>query len=88
MTTRAEILAAIGQVAHEVLQHEGPIEPHLRLVEDLELDSLQLFTLAVEVENRFRVRLDPPDEERIRTVGDLATIVAEKLGGVASPSRP
>jgi len=88
MTTRAEILAAVGQVAREVLQHEGPIEAHLRLVEDLELDSLQLLSLAVEVENRFRVRLDPPDEERIRTVGDLAAIVAAKLGGVPSPSKP
>lgn len=86
--TRAEILAAIAQVAREALQHEGAIEPQLRLVEDLELDSLQRLALAVEVENRFRVRLDPADEERIRTVGDLAAVVAEKLGGAPSAPAP
>lgn len=86
--TRAEILAAIAEVARETLRHEGPIEPEQRLVEDLQLDSLQLLSLAVEVENRFRVRLDPPDEARIRTVGDLVSIVAEKLGGLPSPSTP
>jgi acyl carrier protein len=86
--TDAEILATIAQVARETLRHEGPIEPGQRLVEDLELDSLQLLSLAVEVENRFRVRIEPPDEQRIRTIGDLVGIVAEKLGGLPSPSTP
>ena len=57
----------------------GPLGPELRLVEDLALDSIQRLTLAVEVENRFRIRLDPEDEEGIETVGDLADVVGRKL---------
>lgn len=84
----AAILAGIAEVAREHVGWRGELAPGMRLVEDLRLDSLRLLTLAVEVENRFRVRLDPPDEERIRTVGDLAAIVAEKLGGAASAPTP
>ena len=56
----------------------GP-DSSLRLAEDLALDSVQRLTLAVEVENRFRICLEPEDEEGIATVGDLASVVEGKL---------
>lgn len=74
------ILTGIAEVAREHLKWTAPLRPEMRLVEDLRLDSLHLLTLAVEVENRFRVRLDPEDEEGIATVGDLAATVRRKLG--------
>lgn len=74
-----EILTGIVAVAHEHLSYHGPLEPRMRLVEDLELDSIRLLTLAVEVENRFRVRLDEADEAGIVTVGDLVAAVGRKL---------
>lgn len=74
-----DILAGVREVAREHLAHRGPLEPGMRLVEDLELDSIRLLTLAVEVENRFRVRLDETDEAGILTVGDLVTAVRRKL---------
>lgn len=57
----------------------GGVDPSLRLAEDLALDSVQRLTLAVEVENRFRICLEPEDEEGIATVGDLACVVEGKL---------
>ena len=48
-------------------------------IEDLELDSLKALTLAVEVENRFRVCLDPEIEATIVTVGDLVDMVRREL---------
>lgn len=91
--TRAEILSVIGDVAREHLAtpaaqagelerrlaSSGALAPELRLVDDLALDSIQLLTLAVEVENRFRICMDPEDEEGIESVGDLADVVARKL---------
>lgn len=96
--TREEILQSIEEVArtHLVSREAGELErrleggrltPDLRLVEDLALDSIQLLTLAVEVENRFRICMDPEDEEGIETVGDLADVVAAKLGGEAGEPR-
>jgi acyl carrier protein len=74
------ILAGVAEVARVHLGWEEPLTPDMRLVEDLRLDSIRLLTLAVEVENRFRVRLDELDEGGIETVGDLVATVKRKLG--------
>jgi acyl carrier protein len=66
-------------VAREHVGFDGELRPELRLVEDLELDSLKALTLAVEVENRFRICLDPEIEARINTVGDLVSTVSAQL---------
>jgi acyl carrier protein len=79
--TRSEILAGVAAVAREHLDWRGPVEPAMRLVEDLELDSLRRLTLAVEVENLFRVKLEPEDEAGLETLGDLVALVERKLGG-------
>jgi acyl carrier protein len=77
--SRARLLAEIAEIAREKVGWTGPVSPELRLVEDLALDSLRLLTLAIEVEDHFRVCLDEMDEEEIETLGDLADTVARKL---------
>ena len=74
-----EILAAIEEVARIHVEFTGVLRPELRLVEDLELDSLKALTLAVEVENRFRICLDPDVEAEIKTVGDLVSAVNQLM---------
>ena len=74
-----QILAGIRDVARVHLRREGPLDTQARLVEDLGLDSLQLLTLAVEIENRFQICLDEEAEARIRTVGDLVRAVGDEL---------
>jgi len=85
--SRAEILAGIAEIAREKVGWDGPLELRMRLVEDLALDSIRLLTLAVEVEDRFRVCLDEEDEEEIESVGDLVDTVARKLAEERDPSR-
>lgn len=78
--TRAEILAGIAQVARDELELDPEtVRPEARLVEDLGLDSLRLLTLAAEVENRFRVALEPEDDASIVTVGDLVAALERRL---------
>ncbi len=73
--TDAEILAAVEDVAREHVGFDGTLCTDQRLVEDLELDSIKALTLVVEVENRFRVALEPDVESEIVTVGDLVRII-------------
>jgi acyl carrier protein len=75
-----EVLAAIAEVARTRLGWRGELRPEMRLVEDLQLDSIRLLTLAVEIENRFRVRLDESDDASVETVGDLVERVRSKRG--------
>ncbi len=79
MTKDLKILEGIADVARRHLDWQGPVERHMRLVEDLELDSMRLFTLAAEVENHFRVHLYEEDEMQLVTVGDLADMIGRKL---------
>jgi len=72
-----QIIDGIAEVARKHLGWEGELRPEMRLVEDLELDSLKTLTLALEVENHFRVCLD--EEAEILTVGDLVAIIRELL---------
>ena len=77
--TAAEIEAGIAAVAREHLGFCGEFDPRLRLVEDLGFDSLKLLTLAAEVENHFRVTLEPDEEAGITTLGDLVALLQAKL---------
>lgn len=77
--TGDEILNALTRIAREALGNEGSLEPDMRLVEDLELDSIRLLTLATEVEDHFRICLDENDEVSITTVADLVALVEKKI---------
>ena len=77
----ATILTDIARLAREQLGFDGPVQPEMRLIEDLELDSMRLFLLATEVENHFRIRLDEGDEAELATVGDLVHVIERKLRG-------
>lgn len=74
-----EILAGIAEVARTHLEWQGELRPGMKLVEDLELDSLKTLTLALEVENRFRVYLDQDGD--LVTVGDLVEAIRRQLDG-------
>jgi acyl carrier protein len=49
------------------------------LVRDLGLDSLTLTSLAVELEDRFRIKLDEVGGERPHTVADVVALVLRRL---------
>ena len=78
-----EILQGIAEVAREHLNFQGELTLEQRLVEDLELDSIKLLTLSVEVENRFRVCLDPDLDSSLVTLGDLVEAIRRQLSADA-----
>jgi acyl carrier protein len=49
------------------------------LVETLGLDSVKQLTLVIEIEDRFRIRLDDQDEASLATVGDLLDVIGRKV---------
>jgi acyl carrier protein len=75
--TDAEILDAVVETAREHLQWQGEVRTDMQLVEDLQLDSLKLLTLAVAIEDRFRIRLDDVESELV-TVGDLVATIRSR----------
>ena len=72
------VLAEIRRIVSQELDWRGPVEPGHHLMRDLQLDSLGLTVLAVELENRFRLRLSVEDSVGVSTVGDLMRLVASR----------
>jgi acyl carrier protein len=79
----AAILAGIEAVAREHLDIQQALPLTTRLVEELQLDSVRLLTLAIEVENRFRICLDDGGELAVETVADLVAAVRRALAAEA-----
>jgi acyl carrier protein len=76
----AQVLAEIRRIAAAELQLAGEVEPGQHLVRDLKLDSVGALTLAVALEDRFQVLLADRDAAAVETVGDLARLVARRIG--------
>ncbi len=73
-----EVLAEIRRVLRDELGLARDPRPEDDLVTDLQLDSVGLVTLIVGLEDRFRIALAEEDAASVRTVGDLAALVAER----------
>ena len=85
--TREEIFQAIrGHLADELEVDPGTISESTRFREDLDADSLDLYTLVQEMEDSYGVRI--PDEQamKIKTVGQAVEFVLGISGGEARAS--
>lgn len=78
------VLVEIRRIVSQELDWKGPVEPSQHLMKDLQLDSLGLTVLAVELENRFRIRLSMEDSVGVSTVGDLVRLVASRAAQESS----
>ena len=75
--TREEVLTMVREhLAEELEVDAGKIAEGTRFKEDLDADSLDLYELVMELEDRYGIRI--PDEEaaKIHTVGQAADFVA------------
>ncbi len=58
---------------------EKHIDSNTRLQQDLDLDSAGLLTLALEVENHWRIYLGEAPDNPPKTIGELVTLVQQRL---------
>jgi acyl carrier protein len=79
-----EVLGEIRRVLREELGLSREARPDDDLIADLQLDSVGLLTLVVGLEDCFRVVLAEEDAAAVRTVRDLAALVAQRRGEAAA----
>jgi acyl carrier protein len=75
------VLVEIRRIVSQELDWQAEVEPSHHLMKDLQLDSMGLTVLAVELENHFRIRLSMEDSAGVNTVGDLMRLVAARAAG-------
>jgi acyl carrier protein len=77
----AEVIAVIGRVLREELGISRDVRAEDDLLADLQLDSVGVLTLVVGLEDHFRIALAEQDAAQVRTVADLARLVAARAEG-------
>ena len=76
---RDEVLTLVREhLAEELEVDPGRIEETTRFREDLEADSLDLYELVMELEDRYGIKVTEEEATRITTVGDAVGFVLER----------
>lgn len=71
-----DVFDAICRLVLSATKGTGIVEPGSRLQEDLGMDSLNLFELCVELEERYALSIEPYLHESI-TVGEIAALIEQ-----------
>jgi acyl carrier protein len=76
---REEVMDLVrDHLAEELEVDPGRIEETTRFREDLEADSLDLYELVMELEDRYGIKVTEEEATRISTVGDAVGFVLER----------
>ncbi|MDQ3886757.1 MAG: acyl carrier protein [Actinomycetota bacterium] len=75
--TNEEILSDLALIVNDVAGVDpGEITREKSFVDDLDIDSLSMVEIAVQVEDRFGVKVPDDELANLRTVGDAVDYVA------------
>ncbi|MGW0252720.1 meromycolate extension acyl carrier protein AcpM [Nocardia goodfellowii] len=75
-TTQTEIVAGIAEIVEEVTGIEAAeVTLEKTFVDDLDIDSLSLVEIAVQLEDKYEVKIPDEDLASLRTVGDAVAYV-------------
>ena len=76
--SRDEYVAKIKDIVAEQLNFEiEKLSEDTLFVEDLNADSLEIVELVMALEQEFGIEIAEDDVEKIKTIGDLADVLAE-----------
>ncbi|MEX2587696.1 MAG: acyl carrier protein [Actinomycetota bacterium] len=78
---RQDVVTALKEVLVEKLQVEADtITEDANLFDDLGLDSIDLMTVVMAIEERFNIEVPDDELEDVTTIGQAADLLAAKVG--------
>ena len=69
----------IAMVAEQMGVDAAQVKPESRLKEDLQADSASVMMLVMDVESEFGIEVEDDAIEKVKTVGDMARYIEEKM---------
>ena len=85
--TRDEVLELIrAHLADELELDPARVQEETRFKEDLEADSLDLYSLVQELEDTYGVRMSDEQAAKVQTVGQAVDFVLEHLPSTSGSS--
>ncbi len=81
---RDELRHILAELLEETTgEHRDEVTEDESLQEGLGLDSVDIFSLIVEIQNKLRIKIASEDLMEVITVGDLLNVLQAKLATVA-----
>ena len=77
--SRAEIIQAIQQYAHEIAEREFPPFTETQVIAELGMDSLSTLEMVGMIERELNIYLPADELTEIHTVGELTDLIEQKL---------
>jgi acyl carrier protein len=80
------ISAALEEIVRKFAPRDRagmPLTPETRLVDDFGIDSPRMIDVVLEVEDRFGVSVDDEAMARVRSFGDVLSLVRQLTGAEA-----
>lgn len=82
--TEEELLDALRDVLVDKLKVDGTkVQPQSSLYDDLGLDSIDLMTAVMAMEERFGIEISDNELEQVTTVGDAVSLLNQKVAANA-----
>ena len=69
----------IAMVAEQLGVNAAEVKAESRLKEDLQADSASIMMLVMDVETEFGIEVEDDAIEKVKTVGDMAKYIEEKM---------
>jgi acyl carrier protein len=79
---QAQLIAIVRKVGR--VPRDVPITAETCLVEDLRIDSLDLFAVLIAVQDRFNLEIDVEDMPELNNLGELVDYVAKSRNAAAA----
>lgn len=77
---REELRASLQQILeNEMDEKYPPLEDRLTLIEELGLNSMDMVSVVMRVEQKLRIRLAYEELSKLKTVGELLDLVQSKV---------
>ena len=83
---RHELRGILAELLEETTgEHRAEVGEDEKLQEGLGLDSVDIFSLIVEIQNKLRIKIASEELMDVSTVGDLLNVLQAKLAAMATP---
>jgi acyl carrier protein len=79
---QAQLIAIVRKVGR--IPRDVPITDETDLIEDLRIDSLDLFAVLIAVQDRFNLEIDLEDMPDLNRLGDLVNYVVSRRNAAAA----
>ena len=75
--TEKQVMAAVANIAG---MDAKTLSLDTEVVKDLNLDSLAMYELVIELEQAYSLQISDEEIERIRTIGDMVDYIVREAG--------